>query len=618
MVKAETTQGPQAGLGLWAAAGLAILVAVSLGYLQLRFRDSSQLLGLGEMFSLACIFAPLWLAALRALRLGRHRALSAWRWLLLTAGLGLFVAGLQLQLFSPFTSLPMMFFSAGSACLLAFAAGPRQPWSWDLGPALGRAPAARERLKGLPWVFLALAIVIPLAAALGKARFPRLNPEQGTEWLFRARGEMANDIPTSPFHQWGALAVALAGSLALLAGAAYLAAFKASRRRWLAFLFAAALAGKFLMAGLSTQGLGILPLKVSSINSDYLATAGRLEAKGISPAEYARHYNSFQLTQETGHAKTKPPGAVLVFWALKALSAGQPWVVALWVMTLSSLTVVPLFFTARRLLGSDFYGVAAALLYLSSPSSLVLSGATIDPLETLVLGLVMWAFVEGITQDAWHWILAAGVMLFAAALISTIFAVHLVFLCLVALALGWQRTRSLPGLVGWLILRLGLLLASALAAYDLFWLWTGREFNYLSVVKVARDIAFLSMQYRPFDFWSWGGMLLYGGYLGLALSGLLAYQALSSLWSVTLRSVLAALAIPLLVGLFLWGYANSEAQRILQFGVLYAALAAASALAPKPPTRGGAERPRWAALVACASLGFLSTILLQALVADFW
>jgi len=594
------------------------LVAVSLGYLQVRIQDQSQLLGLGEMFSLACIFIPLWLAAVRALVLGRHLALSFWRWLLLAAGAGLFVSGLQLQLFHPFTSMPMMLFSAGSACLLAFAAGPGQLWSWELEPELSWAPAARASLQGLPWVLLALALAVPLLSVLGKARFPSLNLEQCIAWLFRSRGEPANDIATRPFSQWGALGVALAGCLAILGGAGYLAAFKASKRRWLAFLFLAAFAGKFLMAGLSTQGLGILPRKVSSINSDYLATAERLESKGVTPADYAKRYNTYQLIQETGHTKTKPPGAVLVFWALKALSAGQPWMVALWVMALTSLTVVPLFFTARRLLGSDFYGVAAALLYLSSPSSLILSGATIDPLLTLALALVLWAFVEGITQEAWHWIFAAGAMLSAAALMSTIVAVHLVYICLLALALGWQRAKSLPRLAFWLALRLGCLLLGAAMAYDAFWVWTGRQFDYLSVMKVARDIAYWSMIYRPFDYWSWGGMLLYAGYLGLALAGLVAFDALSSLWSATLRSRLTLLAAPLLVGLFLWGYANSEAQRILHFGVIYVSLAAAGALPPKPLGRDGRAKPRWGALVGCSALGFLSAILLQALVADFW
>jgi hypothetical protein len=598
--------------------GLIVLGISGVVYLQIRVLDRSLLMGLGEMFGLACVFLPLWLGISRAVVLGKYRAMNLWRWITLMLGVLLFISGLQVSLYYPLTSSPMIYFSLGSFFILAFVMGPNSPWSWELNSYLGQVPSIRQSLKGLPMAFCLVALGIPILAVWGKSQFPVMNAEQGTDWLFYLRGGQANDIQTKVFSQYHALAPAFAYAAFTISIAIWLAIYKVKTWKWLLFLLMAAMAGKFFMAALSTQGLAVLPLKVSSINSDYLDTVSRLERKGVTAAEYTKQYRRYQLEQESGHARTKPPGAVLFFWGLKYVSGGSPWIVALWIMGLTSLTVVPLFFLAKRVWGAEYFGVAAALLYLSSPSSLILSGANIDPIITFVFAFSLWAFVEGLIQDRWALIVIAGILMFCGTLMTSATVIHLVYLSLCAVVLGWQRTKNIMAWFFWVFMRVALLILSAGLAYWIFWLWTGKQFDYLLVVKVASKIHHFIMQFRPFDFWSWGGVLLFSGYLGISMAALLVYEIGHSLWNISVKNTLLVIAVPLMLGLFLWGYVNSECQRIYQFGTLYMVLAAAGVLAPKVCDDINRVRYRWGTLFSCVFLGFLSAIIMQVFVADFW
>jgi hypothetical protein len=496
-----------------------------------------------------------------------------------------------------FSSIPL--FAAGTllwAALCARETGPREgrtprPWLWALG---------------------LLAAGLALGGAIAWLRdWTLLNlkwPEDRTSvsmLLMDRIAVTATDIGGTPFSQYAWLPVVALWAAAVGAVLALRDRLGAGRLLWA--LFALALAGKFALAGLSSQGLGIIPVKITSVNTNYFTVAGQISG----PFDFLKNFNANQAVAGF-HVNTHPPLPVLIYWFLRLALFKSPWLVALVIMAASAAAVWPLHTLGRALAGEEG-GFAAAALFATSPLSLILGNAGIDSVAftfVALSGALLW---EATRDASLRTAALSGAALGVATLNSFGSSASLVFLGTWGLLLLWRAKADLPGFLAANLRLWGGFSAGLLGVHFALWAASLGHFNYMDSVHSAQFIHLSANQFRTFELWSWANVVLYAGYTGLGLVALWLLRVSKGLLFADTRDAATMVSAALVVTLIMTAFGRAEVQRQYLFGAVFLVPVAAAAL---PKGRDG--RLQWQGLAAALALNALSAVALQMTILDYW
>jgi hypothetical protein len=187
-----------------------------------------------------------------------------------------------------------------------------------------------------------------------------------------------------------------------------------------------------------------------------------------SAGDFLRDFNTIQPTLAV-HGRTHPPGAVLLYFALRRLTNDRPAVAGILIATAAALASAwALFRLVTRVLSAEagFAGYTT-LLYLCLPAVQIYYCATLDAVVAalLLLTVALWAEPRGRSR------LAALLCLWLASFLTFGFVWVLPLMAVI----DWQRRRTLWPTAA--------VLASLVAAYGL--LNTGTSFDYLAALRTA-------------------------------------------------------------------------------------------------------------------------------------
>lgn len=428
-----------------------------------------------------------------------------------------------------------------------------------------------------------------------------------TMLLLPRRDGGASDIFGMPFKQWGAVAPAVAVALATLGLVLWRRALKPGQL--LMGLFVLALLGKLAFAGLCTQGYGIVPWKIQSVNNNFYKLSSLVDDQGVYG--FLSSFNAKQAGMGF-HADTHPPLPILIYWALKHLSFSTPWVVALAVMSLSALALWPLYWMGEALAGAEL-GVGMAALFATSPMCLILGNSGADSMALTLIAFASWRLVKAAKSGGGQDAVLAGALLAAASMLSFASNASLVFLGTLGLLLVWRRQPAwwpfLAGSIGlW-----GAFLTGMAAVHGLVWAASGFHFSYQTAIGTARFLHSQANQFRPYELWNWANAVLYAGYAGAGLVGLWAWQQARSLFGVDTRDLSAPVGGAFVLTMVFAAYGRAEVQRQFLFGLVFLLPSAAAAL-----PRHSDGRLQSAPLAWALALNLLTVGLLQAYILDYW
>lgn len=558
------------------------------------------------------------LLGLAALGVGWIFALAGWAWrggterihplriLALLAALSGFALGGELSAAKAFSFWAMPWYSAATLLLVWGALDPARAGSLA-------APAKPwPRLLGMTALVAGLGWGLPRVARWFKGFFFTPEDRYSSDLMFKRRlGGGAMDIPGERFDPatllW--LLPVLLGLLALLL----------AWRRWPRFRpwapWAAVAWGwlsKPCLAGLATGGIGIMGMKVSSINTAYYGLVEKADAMGWG----AFILGFSELQGSLGpHGETHSFLPILVYKGLRLLTLDDPLRVALVLGGLNALIAVPVWRLAERYFGRASAGLVAALLLLSSPLSLILSAAGIDALFALLVALSLERLDAAARGVGWTAVIQAGLAAFAGSLLSYGQPiVNLFFFPWVWWV--WAGRRG-----GWLV---GALPAfGQLTAYSVVFLAlhlslyaaTAGGFNFLQGMDTAGKIHQVINHFRVYEIWAWGNVILYVGYLGLGLTAAWLWRLAEVLWRGEQTDAWLVLSLALVATLILSAMGRAEVQRMFLYAAAFLAPAAAGVLRFRRAWGAAFHLPGlW--LLACANIATAAA--LQATVLDYW
>jgi hypothetical protein len=508
-----------------------------------------------------------------------------------------------------FTLAAMPWYILANACfaLLLFFWGYEEP-QHDL-----------KRSQAKAWIAsLAVALLLGWAIyALRNWTFSALkvpSDKNSLSLFFNPRnGGGATDISARPFSEFRRLVAPLQYLGVVALAIFFYRKFKNLDERWIVLgLLLLAMLGKLSIAFLSDNGLDILGLKISSINTNYYNLVETLKQKGLWG--YLSGYNALQQGQGA-HGDTHPFGPIVFYSFLMLFLGKHPALIAVAISVLSALSAPLIYHIASRHYHSREAGVAAALVYLSSPISLILSGAGIDSIILLLLVSAFYFLQRGHEAPHWKWGLWAGAFFFLGSLFSFGVLLCLMFAGLWTLHARLRASRGVSVAMTSTALLWGPLLGAILLGHGLLYGALAGKFSYIQSMNTAQFIHRSMNQYRTYEMWSWANVVLFAGYAGVATLALWFIRMASALGRADKGDGFLLLSLPLILTLIFACMGRAEVQREFLFGILFLALPTAPFFLAKASK--GASLRSWL-LFGLVSLNVINAVVLEITVLDFW
>ncbi len=301
----------------------------------------------------------------------------------------------------------------------------------------------------------------------------------------------------------------------------------------------------------------VRPLVGAIGSHDYLPTVPLFLA---APGTYLRRFPDRILHGLPIHPSAHPPGATILLAALDRAGAPGPWPAAAFIL-LAGAAATPLVYLLARSVATDGAARVAVLAWAFAPTVLLESATSMDAVfATAGVGAALLILRRRR--------LAAGVATMACSFLSYALPAATVW----AIVVLWLRRGRRDALV-----LAATAAATAVVAYALLWLTTGfdpiasynaTKFHYEHGVS----------RYRPYWYWLAGDPAAFLAGLGIPVA--LAYAR-----SLNARAAPAvALAAVVLLGA-ITGFSKAEVERIWQFLVPLAVVAAAPELGRMHPRR---------------------------------
>jgi len=253
----------------------------------------------------------------------------------------------------------------------------------------------------------------------------------------------------------------------------------------------------------------LLDLAVASMNSGYREVAAPFERYGLeyygdvpfvrNPVQFLREFTELR-PHMSMHARTHPPGPILLLWTLSLVTGGNLLVVATCVVALASLTVVPMYMFTRDLAGREA-ALTCASIYVVVPTTVLYNATSMNAVYALFAVTAVWLFYRAMDGDRLIYAPLMGLtfaltlfMSYDMANLGTFFAA-MFFLSVFDPA----RTRKT-------LRATGLMLASFITFYVVLYFTTG--FNVVTSVaaavgQVREDLFFMELYTPRASYWVW-------------------------------------------------------------------------------------------------------------------
>ncbi len=253
----------------------------------------------------------------------------------------------------------------------------------------------------------------------------------------------------------------------------------------------------------------LFSLAIASMNSGFAEVGAPFGRYGLdyygdvplvrSPGQFLRDFAELR-PHMSMHAKTHPPGPILLLWVLWRLTAGETLQVAVWVVALASLTVVPLYMFARDLAGREA-ATAAAALYVVTPTIILYNATSMNAVYALFAVTTIFLFFRAMDRKTKVYAPLAGLAFALTVFMSYDMAILGIFFAVIFFLGVFDPARRRQTM-----LATALMLATFVAFYGLLLLTTG--FNFASslreaVAQVHMDLHNMELYTPRASYWIW-------------------------------------------------------------------------------------------------------------------
>jgi hypothetical protein len=253
----------------------------------------------------------------------------------------------------------------------------------------------------------------------------------------------------------------------------------------------------------------LFSLAVASMNTGFAEVAAPFERYGLdyygdvplvrSPGQFLRDFAELR-PHMSMHAKTHPPGPILLLWMLSFLSGGAVPHVAALVVALASLTVVPLYLFARDLAGREAANVAAAL-YVVTPTIVLYNATSMNGVYALFAVTTIFLFFRAMDRRTGIYAPLAGLAFALTVFMSYDMAILGIFFAVIFFSGIFDASRRQKTVRATV-----LMLLTFLAFYVALHLTTG--FNFVSslreaVGQVHTDLRHMQLYTPRASYWTW-------------------------------------------------------------------------------------------------------------------
>jgi len=253
----------------------------------------------------------------------------------------------------------------------------------------------------------------------------------------------------------------------------------------------------------------LFSLTIASMNTGFAEVGAPFERYGLdyygdvplvrSPGQFLRDFAELR-PHMSMHAKTHPPGPILLLWALSFLSGGEVLRVATLVVALASLTIVPLYLFARDLAGREAATVAAAL-YVVTPTIILYNATSMNGVYALFAVTTVWLFFRAMDRRTEVYAPLAGLAFALTVFMSYDMAILGIFFAVIFFFGVFDPSRRRKTMLATV-----LMLATFVAFYGVLLLTTG--FNFVSslreaVVQVHTDLHQMKLYTPRASYWIW-------------------------------------------------------------------------------------------------------------------
>jgi len=538
----------------------------------------------------------------------------------------LFIMGMQRSSRVLFSMEAMPYYAVANLLSAYIFLGPRWHWPWE---KLSSRFSQGELLwtQRTSWISTLagtsfLAVFVIYGRHLVYKHFMTPDDLYSVKLLYFYRDRDSLDIPAHIFTEYSRLWAPAIVFVCFAGLLSYLIKGKkdVKDRTLLLVLVLAAVAGKFAIAYLSTEGLGVLARKIASVHNNYYILADGIDEKGL--IRYLREFNGVQ-AYLGNHGNTHPFGPIVFYWLLIKLLGHNPGLIAFAYMALTSLTVWPIFKLARSIYQSRGMGLAAAVLYITTPMSLILSGSGIDAVVLLIWAFSLHFLNESVVRQKPTLAILAGAIFFLNIMITFGVNITLMFAGLWVL---WKALTQSSGFMDWVLRFLKVLLPfgfTILALVLLLYVSLQGQFSFVVVMKTAffkhRQINDL----RYYDLWAWANVMVYIGYAGIPVVCLFLLQTFKRLRSLDWRDAFLTLSLPLILTFVVAAMGRAEVHRMFIFALPFLLIPAVPFLKGEPlrKKRSGQKLSSFeldhSLLLALAFLNFAGAAVIEMTVLDF-
>lgn len=208
---------------------------------------------------------------------------------------------------------------------------------------------------------------------------------------------------------------------------------------------------------------------------EYIGDVSRVESVGT----FLRDYTDLMPTL-SGHGRTHPPGPILLLWVLRKLLGEGPLIASVCVIVLGSLSVLFVYYLARRIYNQQT-ARHSILLFTLVPSYVLFTATSMDAVFATLCGVSVWLFYRALTGESLTDSLLCAIVVTLALHFSFVYLTLLPFFAIVgmySLCQSPDRKRILRNL--------GLMFFACLCLNALIRLATG--FNIVTAFFVAKTI----------------------------------------------------------------------------------------------------------------------------------
>lgn len=495
--------------------------------------------------------------------------------------------------------------------------------------------ATRQRL-GKIFIWMAV-ILFAMAASVvwSKKYMSAYDYTSVMNWFFVLRSHgVIGDIPSAPFREWGKLGLPLLYLIVLLVSLWFIVFRQKMMGVWksLLLLFVLGNAGGLIMAKLSTSGMHVLQLQVTSIHYHFYNMAKSFQTfsevwnmVGTYATREIHHWVSFPATH--------PPFAIVMNWLLIKFTGDNVTLIALILGSLAYTGVFPMYLIGREYYNREI-GLYMAALFIVLPSTLIINHISLDAFTASLTAWAVALVLIGCRREK-PWIMfLAG--LAVAGIAATNYVTPLIMSALFLLALTELRNMGKPqeGLLAWIkaaIPKAVVFLFGIAIPYLLVEISTQWKFDYIAMLKHTTFVINThGTRQRPWFVGCWLGWFGYFNHVGLPVTALFILRWREILKGDWRNDALPWAGIVIMLVPFIMGIGRQETERqFMIFNVFVIATAALALWKRKEPFRymirpvdnktipemGGGWRGLFFLMV---TLSYINAVVVQMLVVDHW